>query len=526
MREDALLHANYENDRELQPLRVVKRHEGNVSARRIEVLRVIDERDPLEEIGQGHGPVLVPEVGHDAQEFLQVLDAALGLDGTLRLEVSHVTGAVPDLLQQFMHLVFPGELRKAIDELEELADLLSRPRCKTGNLTGVLQRVEKRDAVSPRISFDGLDGRLPYPSRRDVDDAPQAYLVPRVRNQAQVSDDVLDLGALVETGASEDAVWDSPPYHHLLDDPRLRVRAIEDSRLVKPLSLAIGHRPYLAADKRRLAVLVGGHVVKDLPPRRILRPEHLVLAAAVVLHHRPGRREDVLGGGGIMLELDHPRVGVILLELEDVPDVRAAPGVYALVVVAYHAQVPVLLGEHAYQLVLHDVGVLVFVDKHVPETLPVILENLRIKLEQVYGHQQKAVEVQRVVLAELLLVSLVDLGRHLPEETVHPLVERLLVHHLVLCPAYDSLQRAGMIHPPVEAQLFEALDYKPQGVHLVEDREARRVTERRYLPPQDPRAGGVKRPNHHVAGRDADKAVDPLLHLVRRLVCKGDGDDV
>ena len=68
---------------------------------------------------------------------------------------------------------------------------------------------------------------------------------------------------------------------------------------------------------------------------------------------------------------------MVALEVEDVAQVRAAPRVDRLVRIADHAQVAVLAGELAHQLVLHAVRVLVLVDEHVLEALPVVAQHLR-----------------------------------------------------------------------------------------------------------------------------------------------------
>ena len=59
------------------------------------------------------------------------------------------------------------------------------------------------------------------------------------------------------------------------------------------------------------------------------------------------------------------RVGKVLLELENVADIGAAPGVDALVLVAHGADVLVLAGQQLHQLVLRAVGVLVLVDEQI-----------------------------------------------------------------------------------------------------------------------------------------------------------------
>ena len=117
-----------------------------------------------------------------------------------------------------------------------------------------------------------------------------------------------------------------------------------------------------------------------------LAPQPLGDPAAVVGDHRVGGRQDRLGRAVVLLELDHARVGEVLLEVEDVADVGAAEAVDRLRVVADHREVamadgPACVGapprvglprraaadEQLQQPVLRVVGVLVLVHEHVAE---------------------------------------------------------------------------------------------------------------------------------------------------------------
>ena len=102
MREDALLHAGDEDDRVLQALGVVDRHERDealvVGAR----VGVGDERDALQEdvervvllLGGG------VELARDLDELGEVLLAALGLDRALGLQRVDVARVVQQRLEQ------------------------------------------------------------------------------------------------------------------------------------------------------------------------------------------------------------------------------------------------------------------------------------------------------------------------------------------------------------------------------------------------------------------------------------------
>ena len=80
-----------------------------------------------------------------------------------------------------------------------------------------------------------------------------------------------------------------------------------------------------------------------------------------------GGREHVAGGAVVLLQLHHPCTGEVLVEVEDVAHVGAAPAVDGLVVVPHHADVPPLPAEQPEQPVLGGVGVLELVHEQVAE---------------------------------------------------------------------------------------------------------------------------------------------------------------
>ena len=100
-------------------------------------------------------------------------------------------------------------------------------------------------------------------------------------------------------------------------------------------------------------------------------------------------------GAVVLLHQEDLGVGVVALEVQEVLDRRAAPRVDALVGVAHHADVPVLVRQQVHQLVLGPVRVLVLVDEDVPEPLLVVLEDRGVIAEQPNGLGDEVVEVQR-----------------------------------------------------------------------------------------------------------------------------------
>ena len=131
------------------------------------------------------------------------------------------------------------------------------------------------------------------------------------------------------------------------------------------------------------------------------------------------------GRAVILLQPDHVRAGEILLEAQDVVHLRAAPAIDGLVVVADAADVVVALREQPQPEILRDVGVLVLVHQDVGEPAVILLENVRVFLEQPQVFEQQVAEIGRVQLLEPLLIGRVKLDAAPVREA-----ERLARRHL------------------------------------------------------------------------------------------------
>ena len=192
---------------------------------------------------------------------------------------------------------------------------------------------------------------------------------------------------------------------------RARNRASSSSaRRVRARPAAADQALDLAGDPLGLLLLVVGLEALDPDAALVVGPQLLVLARRVARHDRVRRIEDQLRRAVVLLELDDRGVRPVALEIEDVAEVRAAPRVDRLVVVADDAQVPVTGGERLDPQVLGAVGVLVLVDVEVAPALLVLRQDVGRVLEQPHGLQQEVVEVERVGLAQALLVARREAG--------------------------------------------------------------------------------------------------------------------
>ena len=185
----------------------------------------------------------------------------------------------------------------------------------------------------------------------------------------------------------------------------LRVCAVQDGHLLVLHALGVQAQD-LPADKAGLALLVRQGRDQDRLALAPLGPKALALPARVVGDDGVGRLEDAVGGAVVLLELYRVAVLVVLLKVEDVADVRAAPAVDGLVVVAHDAQVVLPRGQGVDELVLHAVGVLVLVHQDVFEQLLVARQHVRGVAQQDVGLQEQVVEVHRAVALAALAVDM------------------------------------------------------------------------------------------------------------------------
>ena len=272
--------------------------------------------------------------------------------------------------------------------------------------------------------------------------------------------------------------------------------------------------------------VVGAHPHHRLPGAG-LRPQVLRLPLDVVLDQRVGDRQDVLRRSVVLLHQEDGGVRVVPLEIQDVLDRGASPGVDALVGIADDTDVAVLLREHVHELVLRSVRVLVLVDQDVPEPLLVVLEHLRVIAEEPDGFADQVVEVQGAGIALPALVLRIEPSDGLLVQVGGEVGELRRAEHAVLRLPDRGRDRLRRVALRVDVHVARDAGDQPFRVAVVVDREVRRNPQVGVLLPEDPGAGGVEREDPHTPrDRAAQEVSDPLRHLPRGLVGERDREDL
>ena len=257
VREHAVLHADDEDDRELEALGVVQRHQRHEA---LVVARCCPRRRAARSAA-GTPRASRPRVrwrrtrAPTLHELLEVLDPALRLDRPLGLERLEVAGLVQHLLEQLADgRAAVRALLQPLHRRHEAVERLARRRAERGDVVGLARprptpgcpscpRGRARaTATSARARACGeLAIRVNAPASCGL-----------TRNVRYV-DRVLDLGAVVELRAADHLVADLRPHEHVLEHPRLRVGPVEDGDLARarrPRRPAAGSRPRRTAPRR------------------------------------------------------------------------------------------------------------------------------------------------------------------------------------------------------------------------------------------------------------------------------------
>ena len=310
-------------------------------------------------------------------------------------------------------------------------------------------------------------------------------------------------------------------HQRLFHRARHIVRAVKDGHIPQRHA-AIMQPLHLARHPLRLRLLRVGKVADDLLARGLRREQVLFDAVAVFCDQRVRRRQNLRRGTVVFHHHDGLHVWKDLVEIQQILDVRAAPGVDRLVRVAHDEEVAVIAAQHLHQLVLQRVDILKFVDHDVFEPLLplepdvlVLLENIERELDEVVVVEAEALfllieiavedDVPRRVGALVLFAQRVERHRD------HVLVILRLLKELS---DLDHVPCGGIGHvAQCEAALFVDDAEHRVDVGIIQHQKALRILHRMAVLLQNGDTEAVERVDIArvvVAGQ----GVDTLAHLV------------
>ena len=248
-----------------------------------------------------------------------------------------------------------------------------------------------------------------------------------------------------------------------------------------------------------------------------------------VAHDGVRHVEDRRDAPVVALELQHLAVRPATGKLADVLELRAAPRVDALEVVAHHHDVAVLRGEEVRERGLEAVRVLVLVHEHVLEMLLEEIARLLVLAQETETVHEQVVEVHRAELRLALRVGAAHLQDelHVAERGLRLVaVDHALEALLAVRGVGDELEEELLLLEVLDLLhvLLDALAHELLLVILVEDREARTHAEGTPPAAEELVADRVERAAPD-AGHAGDDALGALKHLVRGAVREREQQD-
>ena len=256
----------------------------------------------------------------------------------------------------------------------------------------------------------------------------------------------------------------------------------------------------------------------------MLGPQHLVEQFGVVADHGVGRLQDAAGRAIVLLQLHHLERRVIHRQFLQIFDICAAPAVDRLIVIAHRRKLRARTGEVTHQLVLHAVGVLIFIDQQIPHAVLPFIAASGVRLKNLQGQFDQIVEIDRLIGLHRRRVVPIDTGgQRFGRIAGHG--SGLIFRHPGVLPAGNGpLQLANrfLVHA------LREFGHHRIAVVTVKDREAGLVAEQLGLFTQDTHAQRVEgryRDAFGIGLAVLKQLGHPLLHLLGRLVGEGDGKD-
>src|ERR1700746_1441260 len=184
-----------------------------------------------------------------------------------------------------------------------------------------------------------------------------------MHGQPNVGESVLNLGAFVKAERADQFVAQAAAAEGFFKCTGLEVGAIFDGAGL--IGIVIEQLLQFLGDKFGLGLRVARFEVAKIGSGGLFGAQSFAKAVGIIFYDRAGCVQNALRGTVIAFEANDFGFWKIAREAGDNREICSAPAVDGLVFVADDADVVVRADEQAQQIVLHTVGVLIFVDVNV-----------------------------------------------------------------------------------------------------------------------------------------------------------------
>ena len=543
VRQQPVLQPDDVHARKLQSLAAVHGDERDDVAFFLLLFPVGVERDVLEECLQPLEQRLADGIAaiQRGGQVAQIADAGFAGFSFLFLaaQFMQVAGLVEKMIRpglQDLGLVLGGRVGqgcpRALHKLHERRKAFLRPLLEARLHQRVFHGGEHRALTFLAGGQQPLHRHVAQPPGGGVGDPQEADVVMRVNEHLEIGEEIPDLAPVEKALPADQVIAHARLAQRRFNRTRLDIGAEQDRILLPRNAVRQPGEFNLPHQLGGLLLLVAAGAQQDLRALALLRPQLLGPAARVVFDQRVGGRQDRVGRAVVLLELDDLHLGIMFFQIEQVGDLRAAPAVNALVVVAHHAEVAMLQRQRVDQLELRAVGVLILVRHDIAVFGAAGLQHVGKFIEQPQRQQDQVIEIHGVAGAQGGFVARADVLGQRAHAGVRER-RRGLAPVLELAQQGENSPGVGLFALGRDAA--QNFFHGRELLGFVVDDEVALVAEGLDVGAQDADAQGMERAQGRALGRFPvalpglqvrQQLVDALLHLARGLVREGDGQDV
>ena len=271
-------------------------------------------------------------------------------------------------------------------------------------MPGIAYYFPQTDLISLCRILNFLCCRGTYSSCRIVYYPSESLLVIGIHHHSEIGYNILNLLSLVERQTAIYPIWNCHLYHLLLKRTALRVCPIQNDKVIIVAIILFLYSLYFITYDDSLFFVTVCRLIKNLISFVILAIHIFRYLAFIVFDKTVSRSNDMLRTAIIAFEFEKPGCREILLEVKDIIYVCPSKGIYALSVIANHANLSLPFGQLHHYTLLGIVRVLILINKHKVETLLIFPQNIFFIPEKQIGIYEQIIEIHCISLPQTGLI--------------------------------------------------------------------------------------------------------------------------
>ena len=470
---------------------------------------------------------------HTAQEFLQVLLTCQIIGILARHDILTDTTLLDNGITQFIDIRGLSPFDKRRNQQSEGFQLVHRTLvyCQSILLRGTDYLPETHLVLMGTVS--NLQHRSsPDSTSRIVDDTLDSLFIIRICHQTEISNNILNFLALVETQSAINAIRNTLLSELLLEAAALGIGTVENGKITILASILAPDTLHVLRHNRRLFLVAVSRLILNLLTLRILAEHILRNLVAVMLDQTVSRLNDGLSRAVVLLQFEETRSLKLALIVENIIDIGTTETIDTLRVITHGTNTLLLLTELHDDRHLNVVGILILIHQDIIEAGGIFVANILMFSEELIGKRQQIIEIHGIGLLATLHVSHENLTnlRHLRtlvllEDSRIALISRS-THQVVLRHRNLGMNGSRLILLIIQPHLLHyRLDQRARVTFVINGKvvvEADMLS----LRSQDSGEDAVEGTHIEMLGEIiSHQFSDTFLHLPCRLIGKGERHD-